>query len=371
VTGTGWLTREQFAAGPCAGDPRGSRGLLLVSPDAGTVVPLADRAAATGVAAAALQLAGVRADDRVVIALNNDGELTGALLAEATAGLAAAVAATGPRGRLRLHAALVATAATALVITPTGAMDFLARLHLEFLLDPLDLGLNRIVLAGEIASQGTAAHLSAEFGAQVTELYADPLTGLPVAASAPGPGEALLRPARGGLLALAPLGKDELLDQPYPAGLAEIVLTPPWLGPPAGPVLLRTGQVSRVADGAAIPPGLIPAPAHTVGGHICVRGRWIPLAKVAAALARIDGISGWELLVSRKGTLDSASLRVTFSRETLISNPMWKSRIRQALAAITPVSIDVVIGEHASDEIRPPTVTDLRGHHLGLDRGGL
>ena len=372
MTGAEWLTREQFAAGAAAADPREARGLLLVSPDAGTVVPLADRAQAAAVAAAALKLAGVRADDRVVIALNNDGELTGALLAEATAGLAAAAAATGPRGRLRLHAALVATAATALVITPTGAMDFLARLHLEFLLDPLDLGLNRIVLAGEIASQGTAAHLSAEFGAQVAELYADPLTGLPVAAGEPGTGGGLLRPARDGLLALAPLGKDELLETPYPAGLAEIVIMPPWLGPaPAGPVLLRTGHVTRVAGGAAIPPGLIPPPVHTVGGHICVRGRWIPVAKVAAALARIDGISGWELLVSRKGTLDSASLRVTFRRESLISNPMWKSRIRQALAAITPVGIDVVVDENASDETRPPTVTDLRGHHLGLDRGEL
>jgi phenylacetate-CoA ligase len=371
VTGAGWLTREQFAAGAGIADPRKARGLLLVSPDAGTVVPLADRAQAADVAAAALKLAGVGADDRLVIALNSDGEPTGALLAEVSAGLAAAAASTGPRGRLRLHAALVATAATALVITPTGAMDFLARLHLEFLLDPLDLGLDRIVLTGEIASQGTAAQLAAEFGAQVSWLYADPLTGLPVAAGEPGTGGRLLRPARDGLLALAPLGKDELLAAPYPAGLAEIILAPPWLAPDTGPALLRTGHVARVAGDDATPPGLVPAPAHTVGGHICVRGRWIPVAKIASALTRIDGISGWELVVSRKGTLDSASLRVTFRRETLIHNPMWTSRIEQALAAITPVGIDVVIDEHASDETRPPAVTDLRGHHLGLDRAEL
>ncbi len=371
MTGARWLTREQLAADPGVAGPREARGLLFVSPDAGTVVPLADRAQALDVAAAALKLAGLGAGDRVVIALNSDGELTGALLAEVTAGLAAAAASTGPRGRLRLHAALAATAATTLVITPTGAMDFLARLHLEFLLDPLDLGLSRIMLTGEIASQGSAAHLAAEFGARVCELYADPLTGLPVAAGVPDTGGGLLRPARDGLLALAPLGKDELLDPPYPAGLAEIVLMPPWLGPAAGGVALRTGHVTRVAEGAEVPPGLIPAPVHTVGGHICVRGRWIPVAKVAAALARIDGISGWELLVSRKGTLDSAAVRVTFRRETLIRNPMWKSRISQALAAITPVSIDVVIDEQANEETRPPAVTDLRGHHLGLDRGGL
>ncbi len=116
-----------------------------------------------------------------MVALNNDGELTGPLLAQAAAGIAEAAAAPGPRGRMRLLAVLRAVRGDTLVITPTGAMDLLARLHLEFLVDPLDLGLRRIVLTGEIASPGTAAHLAAEFDAEVTELYTDPVFGLPVA----------------------------------------------------------------------------------------------------------------------------------------------------------------------------------------------
>lgn len=364
-----WLTREQLSGGAAAGGrgrSREARGLLLVSPDAATVVPLAARDQAIGIASQALAMAGVGADDRIVIALSNDGELTGALLAEAGADLAQAAASTGPRGRLRLNAALKATGATTLVITPTGAMDFLARLHLEFLLDPLDLELRRIVLTGEIASPGTAEHLSAEFGAQVSELYADPVTGIPVAASEPGGAGNTggLRPVRDGLLALGALGKDELLAPPYPGGLAEIVLTPPWL---ADGAVLRTGHVTRVPGGSAE----IPAPTHTVGEHICVRGRWLPLDRLAAALARIDGISGWELQVARKGTLDSATVNVTFSRETLISNPMWKARIEQALVAITPVRVDVAIGEKAIEDAYPPVVTDLRGQHLGVDRARL
>jgi hypothetical protein len=403
-----WLTREQLGTGTAVGagaagaagaadavvgggaagavaSPRNARGLLLVSPDAATVVPLPSREQVIDLAARALAMAGIGAGDRIVIALSNDGELTGALLAEAGTGVAQAAASTGPRGRLRLHAALKAIGATALVITPTGAMDFLARLHLEFLLDPLDLELSRIVVTGEIASPGTGAHLSAEFGAQVTELYAEPVTGTPVAAVDAGG----LRPVRDGLIALAALDKDHLLDPPYPAGLAEIVLTPPWLG---GALVLRTGHVARIPGGpgrrgpgcprgAECPPGsaepvdgtreLIPVPRHTVGDHICVRGRWLPLGQLAAALARIDGISGWELRVSREGTLDSATLNVTFGRETLIGNPMWKARIEQALVAITPVRVDVVISDRASEEAFAPVVTDLRGQHLGVDRASL
>jgi hypothetical protein len=377
-----WLTREQLGAGAAGADaagavasPRDARGLLLVSPDAATVVPLPSREQVIDLAARALAMAGIGAGDRIVIALSNDGELTGALLAEAGTGVAQAAASTGPRGRLRLHAALKAIGATALVITPTGAMDFLARLHLEFLLDPLDLELSRIVVTGEIASPGTGAHLSAEFGAQVTELYAEPVTGTPVAAVDAGE----LRPVRDGLIALATLDKDHLLDPPYPAGLAEIVLTPPWLG---GASVLRTGHVARIPGGpGGRPPGsaepvdgtreLIPVPRHTVGEHICVRGRWLPLARLAAALARIDGISGWELRVSREGTLDSATLNVTFGRETLIGNPMWKARIEQALVAITPVRVDVMISDRAREEAFAPVVTDLRGQHLGVDRASL
>ncbi|HEU5158826.1 MAG TPA: hypothetical protein VFU43_17660 [Streptosporangiaceae bacterium] len=356
-----WITREAFAADGAADGPGTARGLLLVSPDADVVAPLAepDRAAALDIAAATLAAAGVSADDRVVVALNNDGELTGALIARAAAEIAAAAAAVGPRGRLRLHRALEAVRATTLIITPTGAMDFLARLHLEFLLDPLDLELSRILLVGEIPSPGCPAHLAAEFEAAVAEVYADPFFGLPIAhRAAAGP---FLTPARAGLLAAAPPDKDLILDPPYPDGLAELVVTPAWHSSLAGAVL-RTGQLARGGgDG-------IPAPAHTAGEHVLVRGRWVSIPRVAAALAAIDGITHWDLRISREGTLDAAAVHVTFGRDTLVANPMWRGRIVQALAAITPVAIDVVVEEQTSAAVRPGSVTDLRGHHLGRDR---
>ncbi|MCW2946509.1 MAG: hypothetical protein JWR24_3226 [Actinoallomurus sp.] len=352
-----WLTREGF---PPARD---AEGLLLVSPEADVVVPLTagDREAALGIATATLTGAGLEASDRVVVALNNDGEATGSLIARACAGIARAAAAPGPRGRMRLHGALEAVRATTLITTPTGATDFLARLHLEFLLDPLDLGLRHILLAGEIPSPGTYAQLASEFDAEVTELYADPFFGLPLAHRSPR--DAVHTQARDGLLGLAPLGKDALLEPPHAAGPAEIVITPSWHSTLAG-ATLRTGHVVRLRDGEDGMPG----PEHTAGEHVLVRGRWLPIPRVAEALTRIDGISHWDLRIGREGTLDSAALHVTFTRETLVENPMWRSRIRQALVAITPVTVEVIVEEEVSEDARPGTVTDLRGHHLGRDR---
>jgi phenylacetate-CoA ligase len=105
-----------------------------------------------------------------------------------------------------------------------------------------------------------------------------------------------------------------------------------------------------------------------VGEHLLVRGRWLSVPKITSALSRIDGISHWELRVSREGTLDKAVLQVTFKRDTLVKNPMWKGRISQALVALNPVSIEVAVVPEASEEVRPPAVTDLRGHHLGRNR---
>jgi phenylacetate-CoA ligase len=336
VQATTWVTRAAL--------PAPQAGLLLVSPVGDTVAPLDGDW--LGIARDGLVAAGITAGDRVVVALNNDGELTGALLAQAAAGIAEAAAAPGPRGRMRLLAVLRAVRADTLVITPTGAMDLLARLHLEFLVDPLDLGLRRIVLTGEIASPGTAAHLAAEFDAEVVELYTDPVFGLPMAT---GP----LTPVRPGLFTLAPLTRDEL---DAPAGRAEIVLTPTW-HPRLADFAIRTGQV--LTEG-----GLT----HTVGDHVLVRGRWLAVPRVAQALARIDGIAHWELIIARTGTLDAATLRVTFGRASLLRNPMWTGRIKQALAAVTPVSIGLAVADEVAETPSPPTVTDQRGQHLGLDR---
>jgi hypothetical protein len=352
-----WPTRSTFSSGSSA------RGLLLVPPEGGPVVPLgsSDRAAALELASGTLGAAGLAADDRVVVALNNDGELTGALLTEAAAGVAQAVACVGPRGRMRLHAALEGVEATTLITTPTGAMDFLARLHMEFLLDPLDLELRNILLVGEVPSPNSYRQLADEFDASVRELYADPYFGVAIAQR--DPSDPVLTPVRDGLMALAPLHKDVTLDAPYSEGLAEVVITPSWHSSLGG-TTLRTGQAVRLGGGEEG----IPAPAHTVGDHVLVRGRWLSLPKMTAALARVDGVSRWDLRISREGTLDAAVLHVTFNRETLVKNPMWRSRIAQALYALTPVSIEVVIEEQVSEERRPGTVTDLRGHHLGQDR---
>ncbi len=339
-----WATRSDLKAD--------SEGLLLLSPLGDTAVPLTsdDLASALTLARDGLDAAGITGTDRVAVALNSDGGLTGALLAQAAADVGAAAAAPGPRGRMRLLAVLRALGATALVATPTGAMDLLARLHLEFLVDPLDLGLRRIVLTGEIPSPGTARHLAAEFEAEVTELYTDPVFGLP-AATVTG---AALTPLRPDLLTLAALTHDG-----PPDGRAELILTPRWHSSLHGHAI-RTGQV------AIGPP--IPAPTHTVGDHVLIRGQWMSLPRLGQALARIDGIAHWDLVIARTGTLDQATLHVTFSRASLLRNPLWTRRLEQAVAAVTPVAIAVTVVPEASEDVRPPSVTDQRGQHLGTDR---
>ncbi|MGW6502196.1 hypothetical protein [Nonomuraea angiospora] len=338
-----WLTRDDLGAAA-----RSATGLLLVSPDVSSAVPLDPRDHV--LTAKALRECGVGERERVVVAL---AEPAGALWTAAAADVAEAAADVGPRGRMRLHHALTALKASTLVTTPTGAMDFLARLHLEFLLDPLDLGLRNIVLTGEIASKRTIAHLAGEFEARVTEVFASPFTGGALAwrASEDEP----LTPLADDVLGLAALTKD---DSPDPAaGLAELVVTSA-----AGDTVLRTGQVAGLGGAG------IPAPAHTVGDHVLVRGVWLALPRIEKALSKVDGVSGWDLSISRQGTLDAAVLTVTFSRASLVRNPMWKSRIQQAVRALTPISINVEIAQDVSETPAPGTVNDLRGHHLGRDR---
>ncbi|MFI7109174.1 hypothetical protein ACIBK9_22890 [Nonomuraea sp. NPDC050227] len=354
MTAARWLTRDDLAS-----SARTAEGLLLVAPDLSSVFPLGpeDAAAATGLTAAALRAAGVGGRDRVVVAL---AEPAGALWTAAAAQVTRAAAAVGPRGRLRLHHALTALGATTLVSTPTGAMDLLARLHLEFLLDPLDLGLDHIVLTGEIASRRTMGHLAGEFGCAVTDVLASPFGGAALAFRAAE--DAPLTPLADGVLGLASLTKDDLAG-PQDA-LAELVLTPSGHST-LGDAVLRTGLVSR-ADGSG--GSGLPAPAHTVGDHVLVRGVWLALPRVEKALSKIDGVTGWELSVERQGTLDAAALTVSFGRESLVRSPMWRSRIEQAVRALTPISIDVRIAQDVLETPVPGTVDDRRGHHLGRDR---
>ncbi len=321
-----WLTRGELGAAGGA-----ATGLLLVAPDLSSVFPLgpADRTACVRMTGEVLQASGVGAADRVVVAL---AEPAATLWTSAAADVAAAAASVGPRGRMRLHHALTTLRATTLVATPTGVMDFLARLHLEFLLDPLDLGLRHIVLTGEIASRHTIRQLAGEFGAAVSEVYSNPFSGGALAWRTAE--EDPLTPVADGVLGLASLDK----DVPYAdGGLAEMVIMP--LGHSTlGDAVLRTGQVvARCARTAGCPHR------STRWASTCWCGGVAALPRLEKALSKIDGVSGWELTVSRQGTLDSAVLTVTFGRQSLVANPMWQARIREALRALTPVTIGVEI----------------------------
>ncbi|NUR84995.1 MAG: hypothetical protein HOY71_13005, partial [Nonomuraea sp.] len=203
---------------------------------------------------------------------------------------------------------------------------------------------------GEIASKRTLSHLAGEFESNVTEVYASPFGGGALAWRAAE--DEPLTPMEDGLLQVAAVAKDEPAE-----GDGELVVTP-RAHSALGDAVLRTGQVTRGFR----------APGHTVGEHVLVRGVWLSLPRIERALARIDGVSAWELAVSRQGTLDAAVLTVAFARQSLVKNPMWQSRIRQSIQALTPISIDVQVAQEVRETPSPGVLNDLRGHHLGRDR---
>jgi phenylacetate-CoA ligase len=355
MTTTTWASRETLTS---LLRPSAATGLLQLTGNGDVAVPLAPGLPeALEITARHLTASGLRSTDRVVVALNNDGIGVGSLLAQAAAPAIDAVVNVGPRGRMRLLAAINGIRASALVATPTGVMDLLARLHLEFLVDPLDLGIERIVLVGEIPSAGCERQLATEFGAQVGSVFCDPFFGVAVAHVE---GDRLV--ADDGLLATAPLGED-VVTSPEPGQPSELVLCPTW-SPALGGHHLRTGWVV-VEDPDADAAGL-PRPTATVGDRILARGQWLSLRSIAAALRLIDGIEAWSLEVSRAGTLDKVQLRVAFNRPSLTENKMWAGRLRASLAALTPLEIEV---DTAADPAGlTDRVVDHRGHHLALDR---
>ncbi|WP_026123333.1 hypothetical protein [Nocardiopsis chromatogenes] len=365
MSGREWVRADLPGPGT-APDPEGD--LLLLGPDGapGAALGRENRVLAAELGGRLLRRAGLARGDRVAVALSAEGDQSGTLVAEAATAAEARAAVVGPRGRMRLHAALEAMRATALVATPCGAADLLARLHMEFQADPLDLGLRRILLAGEVAPDTLRRRLAAEFGAEVGDLFIDPLLQVPVAHRPFGAeGAEGFEPARPGMIGLAPLDADTLDEPPYPAGTAEVVTVPDW-HPALRGTVVRTGFTAAPAAGAAA----VPAPSGTVGERVLVRGRWLSLPRLERELARIDGIGAWELRVSRPGTLDLAELRVAFARASLIGDRMWTARIDQALASFSPVRIAVAVEEEARDEGGAGRLTDERGHHLARERGG-
>lgn len=352
-----WYTRCNLpAARPAA--PAGA--ILFAGEPAGETVALGldEWAAAEDLSREALRGCGLRGGDRVLLSLEQPGAPSTALLARAAAPLVHSVAMTGARGRMRLLTAIRTLRPTVLILTPCGAADLLARLYMEFNVDPVELGIERIVIGGEIATAGLRKRLAREFEADVAELYLDPFFGLPLAWRSGGG----WRQAAPGTLALAPVDRDEIVSEDLAADLeeAEIVLRPAFASSLAGAVL-RTGTLRAAPASDA---GLFD---YTIGEHVLVKGRWLSLPELRRQLGLIDGVSGWTLRIDRgERTLDAATLHIAFSRETLVDNPMWLSRIEQALAAATPISVAIERSFGGEVEGRPEgVIEDARGHHLG------
>jgi phenylacetate-CoA ligase len=302
-----------------------------------------------------LEIAGLAKSDRVLFAIAQDGAPSVGLLAEAAAALVSSVAMTAPEGRLRLLSTIRALKPNVLVTTPCGAADFLARLYLEFNVDPVELDLNKIILVGEIASAGVRKRLGKEFEADVSEIYCDPIYGAALAARR----QAGWQVADERALAVGALASDATLAEGV-AGEGELLLRPIW----CGDAVIRTGQVIQGDAGDC---GLFN---HTVGEHVLARGQWVSLPLLRRQLALIDGISRWTLTIDRGDrTLDNLLLTVEFDRETLLDNPMWKGRIQQAVGAATPLKFDIKTELLTADgEGKKDSVIDLRGHHLGVAR---
>lgn len=362
-----WLDRSGLAAH--AGGSKASAGWWLAAVPGEGFVPLSPEARASlrTRSAATLAAAGIAGGRRVLLSLNSDGDLSGSQLAEAVVEAGASAAVVGARGRMRTLAAFRALRPQIWITTPTGALDFLARLYLEFNVDPVELELDRILVVGEIASPGTERRLASEFETEVAGIYCDPIFGGVWAHGRDG------KWTNGApdVLGWSALAQDVWQGGESDGERRELVLRPDWSGPFAGTVI-RTGQVSGLAPAT----GLF---AHSVGEHLLVRGRWLSLPLLRRALAGIDGIAGFRVAVDRgEGTLDKLTITLGFARPGLVENPMWAARAREAIAGITPVefALETVAAEAdpqaesrgAGPALGREIVADARGHHLGVDR---
>ena len=298
-----------------------------------------------------LAAAGVDASDRVLVALSDDGVSACSLLTRAAVTLGASAGGVSPRGRTRVIRALRSLRATTLVTTPCGALDLLARIFIEFGLQPEDLGLRRILVGGEIPTPGALGQLGDEFDCDVLQLLLDPFTGAALAQ-----GARWFDGVDGEVAGRAALDRDELaVDGPGPYEL--VVRT----GPDAS--WLRTGELLT----SAAEPGVLPPVGHTVGDHVLARGRWLSLPAIDTALAGIDGVAAWQLETSREGTLDRVVVVVALDRPTLVDDKMWAGRISEAVGSVVPVRVETrAVGVDDFPASQP--VLDHRGHHVGTDR---
>ncbi|CAA0080967.1 Uncharacterised protein [Halioglobus japonicus] len=305
-------------------------------------------------------LAGIKSSDRVLVSTVQDGGFPVATAAEVIAPLCSGVTYASPRGRLRLLHTIKAFKPTVWVTTPCAALDFLARLYMEFNVDPFELGIEHIVLVGEVASAGAHKRLADEFESVVTDLYCEPIFGAALALRT----KEGMQSGEAGLLALASLTEDTIVSSDWKADSnAEIVLTLNQIEALKG-FVVRTGHV-------VAPDQAVNSFHHTVGDRLLARGRWIPLSLMSKSLKLIDGLQAWQLQIERgEGTLDRITLKMGLNRESLIGNPMWNARIREAVAAVTPLAVTVETYHLPEDEPQPQgLVVDMRDHHLGGGEG--
>ena len=133
--------------------------------DFGVSLSAAEVEAMQALSRQALEIAGLEKGDRVLTAISSEGSPAAHLLAQAAGHIAGSIAVTSPRGRLRLLTTIRTLKPNTLVITPCGAADLLARLYMEFNIDPVELELTKIMLVGEIASPGLRKRIGKEFEA--------------------------------------------------------------------------------------------------------------------------------------------------------------------------------------------------------------
>ncbi len=321
-------------------DPREVGGLLRMS-SFDCVVPLSadDQRAVASITASALASLGLGRSDRVVVAASSDA----APIAEAASLVTSAVAHVEPQGRVRLLRTLHLLGANVLAMTPCGAEHLVERA--KDLGYPLDrLGVRLLLAIGEIPSEGSLDRLAEAFGAEVAEVHIDPVTGAAVASTPRG------EPTQvhvGAQYSLVPLGD----------GLHEVVVAPSWISALYDRPI-RTGLVTRSVDGP---------PRHTIGSHVLVRGRWIPLQLFDIVLREHPEVVSWRLRVNRPGLLDHAALEIVCDSDAHATAAALHDQLARATASVTPVGVDVALRGPAVG-VFASCLDDGRGQHLGLDR---
>jgi phenylacetate-CoA ligase len=248
---------------------------------------------------AALTAAGVAAGDACLVLLPGDGEGSrdGVLAGLVRLG-ACAQPASGDLPRLAI-AEQRQLRARVLIATRTLALALQSTVYAEFPLEPADLGLERIVLVGELAGAGEGRRIAEEFEADLSQVAVGPL-GRPLGVSAAGDAFA---PVDGSVVACWDG------DAYVTGGEGELVVTTP--GAEAMPIVnLSTGLGGSVDDG-----GAFRVTGRTVAGVGRMAHRLIAGDSVRRVMRLVPGVADWRLEIARPGREDVATLLVHASRD--------------------------------------------------------